>query len=87
MADSRLVTELVRGLEAAKQQRGAIKEISAETGVCTSTITKIISGSTKGVSAPNLERLWVALAKRGCLPTDFVFVQNRFSGCRREVGS
>lgn len=73
MSDSKLVTTLLEGFEKARKQRGEITAIADETGLSTSTITKVLSGSTPGITAPNLERLWCALARRGHITPDFRF--------------
>lgn len=73
MSDSKLVTTLLEGFEQARKQRGEITAIAEETGLSPSTITKFLSGATPGITAPNLERLWCALARRGHITPSFTF--------------
>lgn len=70
---SKLVTTVVEGLVKAQPVRGQWTEIAEETGVSRSTIVKLVAGDNDNIKAPNLERLYCALVRRGYLPSTFEF--------------
>lgn len=70
---SKLVQTLVAGLKKAQQVPGQWTEIAEESGVSRSTIVKLAAGDNDKVKAPNLERIYCALVRRGHLNRTFVF--------------
>jgi len=73
MAESKLVQTLVVGLQRAQRKRGQLTEIAKEAGVSRSTLVKVLAGDNDWIKAPNLERIYCALVRRGHLGTTFEF--------------
>jgi len=70
---SKLVKTLATGLKKAQAIPGQWTEIAAESGVSRSTIVKIAAGANTNVKACNVERIYIALVRRGHLESTFVF--------------
>ena len=73
MSDCTLTKTLRDGLSDARKNRGELTAIINGSGLCASTVTKFLAGSTSSMSAHNLERLWCVLARRGYTPRTFRF--------------
>lgn len=67
---SKLVAEVIRGLNAARGDWGSI---AAEADISYFTITKMVSGEVKNPTATRVERIYLALVKRGHLESTFTF--------------
>lgn len=70
LMNSRLVTEVIRGLNAA---RGDWARISEETGVSYSSISKLVCGETVKPGTPMIEQIYLALVRRGHCKSRFEF--------------
>lgn len=67
---SRLVTAVIDGLNKAK---GDWLEISKEAEVSYFTLSKMVSGDVANPTAPRVERIYLALVRRGHLNSTFEF--------------
>ena len=71
--ESKLVQTLVCGLREAQKVPLQLTELAEETGVSRSTLVKLLAGDNDNIKAPNLERVYCALVRRGYLPSQFTF--------------
>ena len=71
--ESKLVQTLVSGLREAQKVPLQLTELAEETGVSRSTLVKLLAGDNDNIKAPNLERVYCALVRRGYLPSQFTF--------------
>ena len=67
---SRLVSEVIRGLNSAK---GEWQSIADEAEVSYFTLCKMVSGNVANPTATRIERIYLALVRRGYLNKTFVF--------------
>lgn len=75
---SALVSEVIRGLNLA---RGDWSQIAREAGASYSWVSKLVCGEIHKPGAPTIEKIYLALVRRGHLNSSFTFEERQLNDC------